>query len=338
MNYSHEEVAEANAEVLRYTEEALTENKNGYPEIATYWEKAARAAALVAETSSVPGKIHHLETFPRILEVKEKFSISQLSIHYFNNATKAMRSGDATLAQHYIGAAERFKKATHFYEHWTTRGHQESIKAHTVHAQEALEMVKIYRDKQAEAERDHRLSQQWAEAACLAQEAAHRAKKTATLFANKENPSLAHAVLMAAYSAKAAALWRADVAGFLSMRKKKEARRATRIALASEHAATYRSKASKTISLPDKTISHYWTMAAYWAATSAHYQQQHDLIFKKVSRMAEKVSHAYAQAAKNKSTRTSFAFIFNFWLKQASRAEKKVEATLQLPLSFFKML
>lgn len=313
-------------EFIQYEQEAILEETQGYPEIAAYWRKAAKAAKVVMERNSFLGKIHDIKTIPPIFEAKENFSASQHSTAYITSSFKALNEGDFLKAQEFSSAAKRITVAATKFEYWRRRAHEEALTAHLFDEKETAEMVSTYRVHQARALLAHqkRIAQQWAEAACLAQWATYKIKKRTLLLLQKENSTRTLSLLLAASWAKKAALFRAKVATALEQGNKKEIQHAINVACAAEEAALYRSKAARMVKQNDQMISHYWTMAAYWTANSAYYQEERSPLWKEASALAKKTSRTYAQAAKNKNS-----CFLPCWLWQITRLEKKLEILLQ---------
>ncbi|MBX9742130.1 MAG: hypothetical protein K2W99_01105 [Chthoniobacterales bacterium] len=312
-------------------QEARLEEERGYPEIAAYWRKMACAINVVLENHHFLGKIQDIKKIPPVFEAKEIFSAAQTSTHHIADSLKAIAIGDFFTAQQLASAAKRLTSVAKKFEYWRRRAHEEAVAARLFDEKETTEMVSLYRTHQALASFAHqqRLAQQWAEAACLAQSATIKIKKMALLLTQKENSTRVFTLFMAAYWAKQAALVRAKVAVALEQGNKKEIQHAIKIACAAEEAATYRSKAARTIKENDPMISHYLTMAAYWAANNARYQEQRSPLWKRASFLAKRTSYAYAQAAKNKTTSPHSALLLRFWRWRIARAEQQLEIVLQ---------
>ncbi|MDH4470672.1 MAG: hypothetical protein QE493_06885 [Verrucomicrobiae bacterium] len=311
-----------------YERDLLLKKNNPYPEIAALWEKAAHALTLYKKNSEFFSKHHPIDTFPLELSLEEKFSIAKLVTCYATQSIKVIASGNTAAAIQIHQAIQSIQRAAHCYEYWTSRANKEAIHFYTIKENDLLEMVKMYRFKQLEAEtqRNPVLAQQWAEAACLAQDAEAHVKKISLLVATKDKPSSIYSFLFAAYWAKEASLSRAHVAELIAKKEKKEAHQAELVALGLEKASTYRSKAAKKELQKATTSSHYWTMAAYWASWYSTCLKKENPGLKKGWKLAEKIMKAYVETAKyNQSTTPLRIFWKNFWVRKALHREREIK-------------
>lgn len=182
-------------EIKQCRDEARKASEAGNEELASLWSRAEEAAEYLINAHSFSGKLHDIETIPLPPLSTTMTEGTQLSTTYLIKSTQAFQKNNFSAANEFIAISKSIKKASELYYQWTLAAHQEMLERYSFQQEQQEAAVFQYRYYQAEAANigNQALSQQWAEAACLAQESVIKAKKTKTLFSQIEHSPLSYA-------------------------------------------------------------------------------------------------------------------------------------------------
>lgn len=315
-------------ELEQCRDEARKACQAGNNELADVWSRAAEAAQYLIHARSFSGKLHDLEVIPLAPSSKILAEGTQLSTTYLLRSTQAFQKNNFSLANEQIIASTSIKKAAECYYQWALDAHEEMLERYSFQEDQQEAAALQYRYYQAEAARlgKQALSQQWAEAACLAQESLTKAKKTKTLFSQIGDSPLSYAWMIASFWTYRASVLRAAAAEGMSKGDQKNQLHV--IAFCAEQASSYRAKAAKALSAANPLLSRYWTSAAFWSGNASRYLQQQFFqslpAWQASADEALRTADAYVKAAKSSMTWYHPLAYQRYWTQHASRLEKKL--------------
>ncbi|MCX6958031.1 MAG: hypothetical protein NT164_05810 [Verrucomicrobiae bacterium] len=312
----------------------------GNEDLASLWSRAEEAAQHLITAHSFSGKLHDIKTIPLPPSSKIITEGTQLSTTYLIKSTQAFQKNNFFLADEGITISKSIKKAVELYYQWDLTAHEEMFRRYSFNQEEQKEAALKYRYYQAEASQESNkpLSQQWAEAACLAQESLTKAKKTKNTFSQIGKVPLSYYWMIASFWTYRASLLRAAVAEMTTKSDQKKIAQLHAITCCAEQASSYRAKAAKALCGANPILTHYWTLAAFWSGNASHYLQQalFDPLptWKTNADQALQTASAYATAARS-STKWYHPLAYErYWTKRASQLEKNLESKVAVLITW----
>lgn len=318
------------AEVATYQDEILNAHRINNSELASCWQRTEQAARSMIHANSFLGKLQDLEEIPLPSSWTESAEGTRSATKYMLQAFHALQQKNIPLVQQYTSLSESIKKAITLYQYWTTRSYKEMLARYSFCDREAKDMARQYRAQEAAALQINHpfLAQQWAEAACLAQEAFSKARKTKMIFARMSTSPLTHYWTIASYWTYQASLFRAHAAQAIAQKNQEESAYWNTVALFAEQASSSRSKAAKALQAGDQLLMRYWTQAGYWLGNACRYRQQEGPFWKAFSDQAEQVAQTYARAAQSKLSFYQPSFLRRYWSNLALQREQLIQTAL----------
>lgn len=239
---------------------------------------------------------------PRALSMNYQVLAVRQEVRSVLQASQALEGQHKELAQKLVTTALSIREAADRYHDWITYAKQEFDQSSPNKITSSHETVESYRLKAFEAQETHHVevAQQWAEAACLLQEAIRKLKMAQKTAGNRLRPLLTDYWRAAASVAYHASSFQAHAA----LHEKVLASEWRKAALWADDAMVFKAKAAR-IHQTNEFHSIDWSLAGYWMALASDikvflikkFSQKIKLpSWEKAFTAVENVAHVYQQA------------------------------------------
>ena len=267
-------IEEELAAYRRYAQEATVA---GNQTLADRWTLTANAVASFIEYNNSSNQLALIKDLPLSINTNHRaLEMKEISL-YTVRSLEAMRTNNITLAQQLIADAEATKEAGIRYRHWAACAQEKLSALHSIRDIDAEQAAASYRANALKAAQagNKKISQQWAEAACLAQDTAKKAWQGKSAYVITGNEIAANRWALSTYASFYASQIRASVAAALEQEQHTKSishlalsSEFEKAALIAEDIATYREKAVRATIEENEAIASQWSNTAHVAGNA----------------------------------------------------------------------
>lgn len=260
---------DAGKEVILYRDHAIEADRNGQHSLALRWRIAADAAYLFSrqQQQNLPAKTKEESSFA--FHWKHQVLATQEAAQQIIQALAAAQKKDIFKAHHWKATAEGTTEAASCYQHWMTLMKKRTIPSPEEYKHQSLQEALSYRMKAWNAQKEKVLSQHWAEAACLAQDAASKFSMAHELGEFPENELFTLFWRIAAQESMHAAHLKANLAEATAAHQEVLLPFWNEAASWREESMMHRGRAIHAAQARDEKLLTHWSLLAYWASLTS---------------------------------------------------------------------